>query len=70
LYRGQPPVVRKGEVVVGSAVFTNSAKIIGHGEVAGRNGSINPELSTLSTALTLIDKAGLSIFPDGFLCVE
>ncbi|MDH5358983.1 MAG: hypothetical protein OEX03_00405 [Gammaproteobacteria bacterium] len=56
--------------MVGSAVFTNSAKIIGHGEVAGRNGSINPELSTLSTALTLIDKAGLSIFPDGFLCVE
>ncbi|MDH5360476.1 MAG: hypothetical protein OEX03_07930 [Gammaproteobacteria bacterium] len=56
-YRGQPSVVWKGEIVVGDDEYTSSAKIIGHGEVAGEDGSINPDVSTLTSALKLIDRA-------------
>lgn len=61
-YRGQPSVVWKGEIIVGKkasagSAATGMAKIIGHGHIAGADGSINPDVSTLTTALKLIDKA-------------
>jgi len=38
-------------------MFSKSeAKIIGHGHVAGSDGKINPDLSTLTTSLKLIKK--------------
>ena len=56
-YRGQPSVIWQGNLLVGDQVSESKAKIIGHGHVAGIDGSINPDLSTLTTALELIEKA-------------
>lgn len=56
-YRGQPSVIWQGSLSVGDQISESNAKIIGHGHVAGIDGSINPDLSTLTTALELIGKA-------------
>lgn len=57
-YRGQPSVIWQGNLLVGDQISESKAKIIGHGHVAGIDGKINPDLSTLTTALKLIEKAG------------
>ena len=56
-YRAQPSVVWGGSIQVGNQLSKSEAKIIGHGHVAGKNGKINPDLSTLTTSLKLIEKA-------------
>ena len=56
-YRGQPSVVWKGDIAVGGKQAAGAAKPLGHGDPAGADGRINPDLSTLSTALTLVKKA-------------
>jgi hypothetical protein len=56
-YRGQPSVVWKGSLLVGLKTAADDAKIIGHGHVAGSDGTINPDVSTLTTAIKLIEKA-------------
>lgn len=56
-YRGQPSVIWQGVFAVGKQVTESEAKIIGHGDVAGANGKINPDLSSLTTALKLVEKA-------------
>ena len=53
-YRGQPSVIWKGTVYVGGDNSNNNGVIIGHGHVAGADGSINTDLSTMTTALNLI----------------
>jgi len=63
-YRGQPSVIWQGNILVGEQVSESQAKIIGHGDVAGIDGKINPDLSTLTTALKLIEKAE-AIFKPG-----
>ncbi len=55
-YRGQPSVVWRGNLLVGDQHSKSEAKIIGHGHVAGSDGKINPDLSTLTTSLKLIKK--------------
>ncbi len=55
-YRGQPSVVWRGSIQVGNQLSKSEAKIIGYGHVAGKNGKINPDLSTLTTSLKLIEK--------------
>ena len=56
-YRGQPSVVWQGSIHVGNSASKSEAIIIGHGDVAGESGKINPVLSTLTTSLGLIEKA-------------
>jgi hypothetical protein len=56
-YRGQPSVVWRGDLLVGDQISESKAGIIGHGHAAGIDGSINPDLSTLTTALDLIKNA-------------
>ena len=56
-YRGQPSVIWQGNLLVGNQISESKAKIIGHGHVAGSGGDINPDLSTLTTAIKLIEKA-------------
>ena len=56
-YRGQPSVIWQGNLLVGNQISESKAKIIGHGHVAGSDGDINPDLSTLTTAIKLIEKA-------------
>lgn len=55
-YRGQPSVVWRGIIQVGNQISMSEAKIIGHGDVAGEDGKINLDLSTLTTSLRLIEK--------------
>ena len=55
-YRGQPSVVWRGSIQVGNQISKSEAKIIGHGHVAGEYRKINPDLSTLTTSLRLIEK--------------
>ena len=62
-YRGQPSVVWRGSLVVGDEVSKGEARIIGHGHVAGADGNIGGDLSTLTTALKLIEKAEATYRP-------
>ena len=55
-YRGQPSVVWRGSIQTGNQVSKSEAKVLGHGNVAGEDGKINPDLSTLTTSLELIEK--------------
>jgi hypothetical protein len=54
-YRGQPSVVWQGVLQVGQEVSQGSAVIVGHGDVAGADGKIHPDVSSLTTALRLIE---------------
>jgi len=62
-YRGQPSVVWRGNIQVGNQISKSEAKIIGHGNVAGEDGTINPDLSTLTTSLRLIEKVVVVYHP-------
>jgi len=62
-YRGQPSVVWRGNIRVGNQISMSEAKIIGHGHVAGADSTINPDLSTLTTSLRLIEKAEVVYHP-------
>ena len=53
-YRGQPSVVWQGALRVGDEVSESAAVIIGHGHVAGADGEIDPDVSTMTSALRLI----------------
>jgi hypothetical protein len=55
-YRGQPSVVWRGSIQAGNQILKSEAKIIGHGHVAGKDGKINSDLSTLTTSLRLFEK--------------
>jgi hypothetical protein len=54
-YRGQPSVVWQGVLQVGDEAAKGTAMIIGHGDVAGGDGKIHPDVSTLTTALGLVE---------------
>lgn len=56
-YRGQPSVIWRGSLLIGKQPSESKGGIIGHGDVAGANGEINPDLSTMTTALKLIETA-------------
>ena len=56
-YRGQPSVIWRGRIQIGNQASQSKAEIIGHGHVAGSDGRIDPDLSTLTTALDLIREA-------------
>lgn len=62
-YRGQPSVVWKGDLLIGDQVSTSEARIIGHGHEAGADGKIFPDLSSLTSALKLIQSAGVIYTP-------
>ena len=62
-YRGQPSVVWRGIIVVGNEANESEAQIIGHGDIAGENGQIYSDLSSLTTALGLIEKVTVSYQP-------
>ena len=49
--------------MVGAQASKGEARIIGHGHVVGMDSRIDPELSTLTTALKLIEKAEATYEP-------
>lgn len=62
-YRGQPSVIWQGSFLVDNQITESEAKIVGHGHGAGIDGKIDPDLSTLTTALNLIKKAEVTYKP-------
>jgi hypothetical protein len=62
-YRGQPSVVWRGTLMVGDQVSRDRAEIMGHGHVAGADGKITPDLSTLTTSLKLIEEVEATYSP-------
>jgi hypothetical protein len=52
-----------GNLLIGNQISQSKAKIIGHGHVAGSDGDINPDLSTLTTAINLIENAEITFKP-------
>jgi len=62
-YRGQPSVVWQGSILIGDEIDKSEAKIIGHGHVAGEDGQIHPDITTLTTSLKLIEKVTASFKP-------
>ena len=62
-YRGQPSVIWKGSFLVGDKFNESEAEIIGHGEIAGKNGQIFPDITTLTSSLKLIEKVTASFKP-------
>lgn len=62
-YRGQPSVVWKGDLLIGDQVSKSKALVIGHGHVAGADGKILSDLSTLTTAFDLIRSVEVSYTP-------
>ncbi|MFC1863276.1 hypothetical protein ACFL1Z_04910 [Thermodesulfobacteriota bacterium] len=62
-YRGQPSIVWKGDINLGTQTSRSEAKIIGHGHVSGADGDINTDLTTLTTSLDLIEKVGVVFNP-------
>lgn len=55
-YRGQPSIVWQGSLVLGDDASKSEAKIIGHGQVAGADGEVDSDVSTVTTAIGLIEK--------------
>jgi len=62
-YRGQPSVVWRGGLTLGREPSTGRAQIIGHGHPAGADGRIEPDVSSLTTALELVKEAEASYKP-------
>ncbi|MFH1852768.1 MAG: hypothetical protein ABIA75_10515 [Candidatus Neomarinimicrobiota bacterium] len=62
-YRGQPSVIWRGELILGEQSSVTAAAIIGHGHPAGADGSINPDIATLTSALDLIHAVNVTIIP-------
>lgn len=62
-YRGQPSVIWQGSLIIGKKISESNAKIIGHGDVAGADGKISSDLSSLTTALHLIKKVEATYKP-------
>ena len=56
-YRGQPSVIWRGSLQIGNRISRSKAEITGHGHIAGADGLIDSDLSTLTTALDLIREA-------------
>ncbi|MHC4207116.1 MAG: hypothetical protein ACYSTT_20880, partial [Planctomycetota bacterium] len=56
-------VIWMGNLLIGNQISQSKAKIIGHGHVAGSDGDINPDLSTLTTAINLIENAEITFKP-------
>ena len=63
-YRGQPSVIWQGSLLVGNRISEGEAEIIGHGDPAGADGDVDPDLSTLTTAIKLIERA-VAIYSPG-----
>lgn len=64
-YRGQPSVVWKGILIIGDTVAGSKASIIGHGSQDGSHGNIEKDISTLTTALKILENASVTFYPSG-----
>lgn len=60
---GQPALVYAAGIDLGSAQREYTAWLIGHSSADGSDGEIDPDLSTLSTALTIVKEITIRVEP-------
>ncbi|MBD3367785.1 MAG: hypothetical protein GF405_06385 [Candidatus Eisenbacteria bacterium] len=53
---GQPSLIWSGEIVIGDAGGKTVLEPVGHGDPAGRNGTIDADLSDLTTAREIVER--------------
>lgn len=59
----QPSVVYEATIDLNNPGKTYDLKPVGHGHYSGKDGKINPDLSTLTTALQIVDRVEVTIQP-------
>jgi len=62
---GQPSLIWSGEIKIGNEPASVSLEPTGHGHPAGRDGSIDPDLSGLTTALSIVEGIEVNYTPSG-----
>ena len=60
---GQPSVLWQGEVTIGGQATSVHLKKVGHGQSAGKDGKMNSDLSTLDTALDILEAIQVKYLP-------
>ncbi len=60
---GQPSVIWQGELLIGDTPASTSLKKIGHGQPAGTDGNIYPDLNGLDTALEIVAAIEVKFLP-------
>jgi hypothetical protein len=58
---GQPSILYKAEIEIGTIESNNKMEVIGHGEVLGRDGSINSDLSGVDEAVNILQSITVSV---------
>ena len=53
---GRPSVVWRGKITIGHAASLVRLSPIGHGEVLGKDGSVDPDLSGVAGAVDIISR--------------
>jgi hypothetical protein len=61
---GQPSVVWQGTIDLGAGPALATLKPVGHGHPSGASGEVFPDLSTLTTALEIVDSIKVSYVPE------
>jgi hypothetical protein len=60
---GQPSLVWQGTIDLGGGAALSTLKPVGHGNPAGANGEVSADLSTLTTALSIVETIKVSYIP-------
>jgi hypothetical protein len=60
---GQPSLVWQGTIDLGGGAALSTLKPLGHGHPAGANGEVSTDLSTLTTALDIVESIKVSYIP-------
>jgi hypothetical protein len=57
---GQPSLLYKTEIEMGANIINQKMTVIGHGEVLGKDGSIDPDLSGVKEAMQILEYITIS----------
>lgn len=60
---GQPSLIWQGTIGLGGGAALSTLKLVGHGHPAGANGRTFTDLSTLTTALDIVESIKVSYIP-------
>jgi hypothetical protein len=60
---GQPSLIWQGTIDLGGGAALSTLKRVGHGHPTGANGDISTDLSTLTTALDIVESIRVSYIP-------
>lgn len=61
---GQPSLLWSGRIKIGEQPTSGKLKLVGHGQPAGKDGSVTSDLSSLSSALNIVQSIRMSYVPE------